>query len=252
MWRVCQLSVLLPIGGLVTAGAATADHPYSAIGGRNVFGLKPPVVVTNAPVAPVTPAAGIDLQGITTILGRPQVFLRLKLPARPPKPPEDQSIVLEAGQREGDIEVISIDTAGGIVRIKNRGDESTLTMKDNAATPSNIAPAPNLAPANPPPGVPRPNLPGIPLPGAGANPTAPAATPTAFGSAAPTGNTPNPAVPNMPTRSLRSNQADARQLPLEAQMALIEVERERTRNAVEAGKMPPLPPINLPTTPGAE
>ena len=39
---------------------------------------------------------------------------------------------------------------------------------------------------------------------------------------------------------------DARALPLEAQVALIEIERERTKDAVSAGKMPPLPPITLP------
>jgi hypothetical protein len=226
---------LVPLGlatSLVLASttlALTTDNPYSAIASRNAFALKPPVVVTNAPPTPLIAPAGIELQGINTILGKAQVFLKIKLPARPPKPPEDQSVVLEAGQREGDVEVISIDAAAGVVRLKNRGDELALNMKDNAATP--VA-APITAPPVPGLGLPRPA--GLPAP-AGVIPPARA---NAGGVSTTTIGTPS----TVPTRAMRSNQpmtpAEDRVFR-ETQVALIEVERELHK---DNPKYPPPPP----------
>jgi hypothetical protein len=246
--------LLVPLGlvtSLVlasTALALTTDNPYSAIASRNAFALKPPVVVTNAPTTPVVAPAGIELQGINTILGKAQVFLKIKLPARPPKPPEDQSVVLEAGQREGDVEVISIDAAAGIVRLKNRGDELALNMKDNAATP--VA-APITAPPVPGLGLPRPA--GLPAP-AGVIPNAnPAA---ASGGVSTTTIGANRGVvgannqPNLPARNIRSglNPGTAqtaqpvRELTAEEGAALLEINRKANE-----GRGLPFPPprVNL-------
>jgi hypothetical protein len=206
-----------------TAFALITDNPYSAIANRNAFALKPPVVVTNAPTTPEVAPAGIELQGITTILGKPQVFLKIKQPPRPPKPAEDLSVVLEAGDREGDVQVISIDAAAGIVRLENRGAQLALNMKDNAATPTA---APLAAPPVPGLALPRP---------AGVIPTAKASS----GGVSTTtiGNT-----PTVPTRAMRSNQpmtpAEDRVFR-ETQVALIEVERELHK---DNPKYPPPPP----------
>jgi hypothetical protein len=223
-----------------TALALTTDNPYSAIASRNAFALKPPVVVTNTPTTPVVAPAGIELQGINTILGKAQVFLKIKLPARPPKPPEDQSVVLEAGQREGDVEVISIDAAAGVVRLKNRGDEMALNMKDNAATP--VA-APIAAP--PVPGLTLPRPAGLPAPAG--------VVPPARANAGGVSTTTIGAPSTVPTRAMRSNQpmtpAQDRAFR-ETQVALIEVERELHRDNPNYPPPPPTPVTPNPQAPG--
>jgi hypothetical protein len=237
--------------------ALTTDNPYSAIASRNAFALKPPVVATNTPTTPVIAPAGIELQGIHTILGKAQVFLKIKLPPRPPKPAEDQSVVLEAGQREGDVEVISIDPAAGVVRLRNRGDELALNMIDNAATPTA---APIAAPALPGLTLPRP--PGLPAP-AGVIPRPTPTVPAPGGVSTTIGGNPvaNTAAAansmSMPTRNIRSGLNSAgtagaagtaqtarpvRELTAEEGAALLEINRKANE-----GRGLPFPPprVNL-------
>jgi hypothetical protein len=218
---ICSLSAL-----------ALTENPYQSIVGRNVFALKAP---TAAPVVapPAVAPAGIDLQGFTTILGRPQVLLKIKLPPKPPEPARDQPVVMDIGERKGEVEVVSIDTVAGIVRLKNQDRDFTLTMKDNAAKP-----APGLAlPAPPVAGLP-PALP------------APAAAPGAA-----IGNPGGGAVPSLPTRTLRSPASvpgnnvpmsrgsapqSAGSLSAVEQQALIEVQREAHQGTPMASLLPPM------------
>lgn len=137
--------------GCVTAGALTETNPYEAIPGRNVFALKPAPVMTNTAVTTPNPAPGIELQGFSTILGRSQVLLKVKLAARPPEPAKDQSFVMDVGDREGDIEIVSMDAYAGTVSLKNQGNLVSLNLKDNAAKPS--AGSPSLPSASPLPGI---------------------------------------------------------------------------------------------------
>lgn len=240
----------LVFAAISAAALTSGDHPYTGIVERNVFALKPPTPVTNAPAVAASLPANIELRGITTILGRPQVLLNLKVPARPPEPPKDRSLVMDSGQREGDVEVLEINAAAGSVRLRNQGTELAMNLKDNAAKPqfSGVAPTAALPGVPPVPGV-------IPPPTAVPNNPVPNFNPP---SAAPT----VPAAPGLPTRNLRSTPTagvgvtptsypanDASSLPLEAKMALIEVERERTKEAVAAGKMPPIPTLNMPSIP---
>lgn len=245
--------VLLPFAVVVTpafAFTADKDNPYATIVERNAFALKPPTPpVVATPPAPA--ASNVELRGITTLLGRPQVLLNFKMPGKPPEPPKDRSLVMDVGQREGEVEVLEINPATGSIRIRNQGNELAMNLKDNAPKPQftpSLA-APGIQPPGVNPGIPAPA--GVPAPAAAAGGTSVSTIGgSSSGSAA-------PARPGLPTRNLRSGSAgttatgttvanDARALPLEAQMALIEVERERTAEAVSAGKMPPLPPINLP------
>jgi hypothetical protein len=222
--------LLAPLG-LVTslvalpALALTTDNPYSAIANRNAFALKPPVVITNTTTTPEAAPAGIELQGIHTILGKPQVFLKIKQPPRPPKPAEDLSVVLEAGEREGEVQVISIDAAAGIVRLENRGTPLALNMKDNAATPTA---APITAP---PPGSGLPRPAGLPAP-AGVIPNPTAAAPGGVSTTTIGGST---AANNLPSRNIRSGMnpggantptgRPVRELSVEEGAALLEVNR---------------------------
>ncbi len=249
--------------GLATFGstsfALTESNPYSPIVGRNVFALKPPTPVNNTPVAPVVAAPGIELQGITTILGRPQVLLKIKLPPRPPEPAKDQSFVLDVGQREGEVEVVSINMDSGTIQLRNQGSDLVLNMKDNAAKPAAGAALPG-ATAMPSgvPSLPAPNL-GLPP-----SPRIPNATPASGGaSVAPIGG--SSSIP-LPTRQLRSptsgpNPGDASGinnlstgspqssgyqppntgLSIEEQMAILAVQKEANHDGT-AALLPPIPP----------
>lgn len=231
------------ISAISTVVALTEQPPYDAIAGRNVFGLKTPPVATNAPTSTTSnPAPGIELQGFTTILGRPQVLLKAKIAAKAPDPAKEKALVMEVGQQEGDIEIVAMDAYAGTVSLKNRGELVSLNLRDDGAKP---VPGPAIAtpPANAAPGA-RPNLPGVP---------APRTTAGAGGTGVTTIGTVANSLPARPLRAGSTvsgrgngsggNQIDARTLTPEAQRALIEVERERTRDAVEAGRMPPLPPL---------
>lgn len=150
--RICLLVwLLLVLWATPGAHALTADNPYATIVQRNAFALKPP---TPPPVItpPPTPASNVELRGITTLLGRPQVLLNFKVPGKPPEPPKDRSLVLDIGQREGDVEVLEINPAAGTIRIRNQGNEVAMNLKDNASKPQVV---PGLtAPSAPSLGIP--------------------------------------------------------------------------------------------------
>lgn len=232
--------------------ALTDDNPYAAIVGRNAFALKPPPRPEdiNKPPPPVT--SEIKLQGISTILGRKQVIMKVKTPARAPEPAKDQSIMLGEGEREGEIEVLEINAVEGVVRLKNgENPPQTLTMADNSEKPS---------PGAVPPAGASPGLPGrIPLPG-GVPPPAPAVSPmtshsggasvTTFGG---TGNSTAVAAsssPTIPTRTLRTsagaggtaNSQAQRDLSPEEATILLEANRK-----INEGRGLPFPPsrVNL-------
>lgn len=227
--------------------ALTDDNPYVAIVGRNAFALKPPPRPEdiNKPPPPVT--SEIKLQGISTILGRKQVIMKVKTPARAPEPAKDLSIMLGEGEREGEIEVLEINAAEGVVRLKNgENPPQTLTMADNSEKPS-----PGAVPsAGGQPGLPgRPPLPGgVPPPAPAVSPmTAPSggASVTTFGG---TGSSPGSlasTAPTIPTRTLRSSTQSAttqpqRELSVEEGAVLLELNRK-----MNEGKGLPYPPARF-------
>lgn len=213
----------------VTALALTESNPYGAIAGRNVFALKPPTPTPSVAVTAPTVPPNIELQGFTTILGRAQVLLKIKTPPRPPEPAKDRSLVMDIGQREGDVEVLEMDAYAGVVKLKNQGNLISLNLKDNAARPA-AGPALTLPAAAPAAGMlPPPTQPQLPArPSVGATPST---TPVGGGSP-------------LPTRAVRSapmtkaQEAEDRNFR-ETQVALMEVEREINK---DNPKYPPLPP----------
>jgi hypothetical protein len=223
--------------GSLSGLALNEGNPYAAIGGRNVFALKPPPPPTTAAdAAKNTPPPNLELQGFTTILGRPQVLIKLKIPPRPPEPAKDRSLVMDVGQREGDVEVLEMDAYAGTVKLKNMGNIVSLNLKDNATKPTAgpALPAPGLTPA---PGV-------IPPPAALPTPAA------AGGTSVTTMGTPGSALP---TRSIRSTtapgmtgaaagQAQPRDLSPEEGAALLEINRKANE-----GKGLPFPPPRFKT-----
>jgi hypothetical protein len=216
--------------------ALTPNNPYEPIVGRNVFALRPPTPLTNTTATAVVPPAGIELQGLTTILGHPQVLLKIKLPPKPPEPARDQSFVLDIGQREGEVEVLSIDMAAGTVQLRNQGKELALNMKDaakpaaGAAIPGAIPP-PLRAPGMIPSPTPVSTTPGggAPVTTMGSLPPRPSRS-TLPGATGVTGAGLNRPGQNQPVRELTAEEG----------AALLEIQRARPEN-----KGLPFPPSRV-------
>ena len=238
--RRCSLLLCYIVGScafswLTFAAVTPTGNPYDAIVSRNVFGLKPP-----APPAPPPPPAAaaptIKLLGITTILGRAQVMLKVSTAARPPEPAKEQSYLMREGQGEDDIEVMEIDALAGTVKLKNRDLVQSLSMKEDSLSPTPGATLP--ATAVPPPPA-SPLIPGRPAPAA-----APAIPVNTGGSAA---------SRTLPTRSLRTSSASnltpqqqmAAQRTPEETAALYEINRAKNELLRQSG----IPVPNLPQHP---
>ena len=142
-----------------TATALTEANPYSTIIGRNTFALKPPAPPAGPLTAPPAPPPNVSLQGISTILGRAQALLKVKIAPKPPDAAKELSLVMDVGQREGDVEVLSIDPATGTVNLSNQGNPLTLNIKDAdkpiagpaIAAVQPMATLPGFSPSLPPP-----------------------------------------------------------------------------------------------------
>jgi hypothetical protein len=257
------LSFALLLLALHASAATSANNPYSGIVERNGFGLKAPDNPADLVKPPAPVVADIKLQGISTILGRSQVLMKIKVPAKPPEPAREQSLVLGEGQREGEVEVKQINPAEGTVTIDNGGATLALNMKDHSERPSPGAAPPAAAGS----GV----IPTLPLPtgGSPAVPSVrsgiPAPIPASGGGAATFGNAGSSDVAGfgntaattalgqkaLPSRTLRSttgmsgtpgastpqNANEFHNLSPEAQAILIEAQRTQ----VQAGGFDPLP-----------
>jgi hypothetical protein len=155
--------------------------PYQGIVDRNVFGLRPPPPPPD-PEANKPPPPKITLTGITTILGNARALMKTPPPPAgkgSEAPKGDQYYTLSVGERQGDIEVLEIDTTGGSVKVNNAGTVVTLTFDKDGAKGGGGGGVPAPPGAVPPP-----------MPGAGGFGAAPAAGgPTGF---------------SMPTRTVRA------------------------------------------------
>lgn len=236
------------LGSKATAISSTAG-PYSAIVVRNSFGLKPPSPTADTVKPPPPISAEIKLQGITTILGRKQVLMKIKMPAKPPEPAKDEAVVLSEGQRKFDVEVLEINPTEGKVRLKNAGTILALNMKDDAERPAPGAAAPRPTAGHP--GTPHPTMPGAPV---GGDASAPPPAVETFG-----GNK------TIPTRTLRSgnavglpgagNSGNATAVPLNAETAaaLYMVNRAKNEQLRQSGvPIPKMPRFPLPGMSGKE
>ena len=249
----CLLSAL--VAGSATAPAITLDNPYLApITNRNLFNLKAPPNPEDLVVKPPPPnVPNVLLTGITTIMGGKRALLRVPRPARPPEPAQEVPLILQEGApAEEGIRVLEINIAAGTVKIDNNGTEQVLDMEKNAPKAAAV-PAPGTG------GVPMPVLnprSAIPMPAPKSLPGASPASVTSIGTGRPMRATPGASSTTgmlgagpagLPTQSAASAHP---QLSAEEQIVMMEVERERTKDKVAAGLMPPLPPTPL-TPPGS-
>jgi hypothetical protein len=113
-------------------------NPYANIPERNIFGLKeaPPVPITTNEPAPALPK--LYLTGITTILGNKRAFLTVQYPTKPGQAAKEEPLTLSEGQRDGAIEVLTVDEVRKRVRVNNSGTEMTLDFENNGAKASPV------------------------------------------------------------------------------------------------------------------
>ncbi len=158
------LGAALAAGWSFQSRAEVKENPYQIIIDRNPFGLRPipppPPPANNEPPPP--PPLGVNLTGITTLLGPAKVFLEFT-------DPQTKKVERPPALLEGDtfkaITVVSIDAENNRVQIKNGDSESWLDFEKNGVKAAGGgAPAP----------VPHPGFPG-------ANPAAAAAVPVPAG-----------------------------------------------------------------------
>jgi hypothetical protein len=183
----------------------------------------------------------LTLTGITTSLGKKQALLSAQVPPLgPAQPAKQESYILAEGQRDGDIEVVSIDENAGVVKITNRGSPETLDFVNNGAKIVNTGPGP--AAGAPGMVAPQGGIPGQQLggPGPGGMKSIPPRIPR---TANPGANQESPTFAGQPPTSPLSSHE--RRLSPEEQTIMMEVERERTRPQVTEGLLPPLPPTEL-------
>jgi hypothetical protein len=224
----------LTLEGTVRANnsGSSSDGPYRAIVDRNVFDLRPVPPVT-APPGPVTPPPNVKLVGVMMITDRVQGVFSVQDPT-PGKQPV--SYILSQDQRQGTLEVKSIDMAGKSARVKI-GDEIVLLKLDDPKAPTGSAAAPAAAAPGQrtfgPGGRGRGAFP-MPMPGqpAGGAPSAsysPGVSPDAGNGA-------------LPTRPVRTDDAD-QQMTAEQQMVQIEQNRDAAQqaNSPIAALFPPTP-----------
>jgi hypothetical protein len=255
---VCLLGGLLFSTGVKAVVTDAKGDAYNVIVDRNVFGLKPQET-NGPPPPPATPATEVKLAGITTILSTPRAILQWKQPGQPAAtgksaapPGKEESFIMVEGQREGIIEVLEINSKANSVKIKNGGEPMLLTFDTHGVklpnTPPSAVPAPGGLPV--PPGGARPGI-----PTASVNPGAAGLNVPVVGNPNPIGgggrgggNLANSGSSSIPIRQLRGAPGTPTQNPPltpEAQLILMEVERERTKPHVAAGVLPPIPPTVL-------
>ena len=239
-------------GSLNQAVADTRANPYQPIVEVNAFRLlpkPPPVVVDNTP-PPLLPA-NIKITGLSSLSGPPKVLLEITDATT--KKIERPSPML-AGERQGTVEIVSIDADKGSVTIRNSGVESTLTFEKDGIKPTGAAPPP-VAMIAPPAAVAVPT----PFPVNTITPNNPRnAVTVGGGMVTPAAGKPNAnlggGLSSIPVRQTRTavdisgdnnnyNPSAPRQLTREEQMILIEQNRA---NPNRVG--PPLPPTPLTPT----
>ena len=222
--------------------AEAKANPYLSIVDRNPFGLKPPPPPPDpTPVAPIVPPAKVVLTGITSVFGPTSKRALLEITEQEPgKPPSVRKPILREGERDGAIDVVSIDLEKNIVHIKNGGQELDLKFEDqtklaNAAQPRPMNQAPAMA-APGLPGAPAAPAPTIISPGSadasarnagvtmyGAQTGAPNGVPSALGAQEGTGRI-------VPSRPVRTD-------PVSQYATMMQQQQQNKQG------MPPLPPV---------
>ena len=263
--RAVLVAVTLTCGSAVpTLWADARPNPYLTIADRNPFGIKPapPATIADPPPPPAAPLAKVVLTGVTSMFGPPRALLEIT-DIEPGKGQVVSKRILREGERDGSIEVLSIDINTPSVRIKNGPVETNVVFevaKSGPTTPTGLMPPPISSPYAPPPAF-TPPVPSNPFTPPGATPpgalnnsgrsgsgvsfygaSTPAATPPAPGVVTPS-TSPNwpqnlPTAPPMPTVNTYGNTGD-KQVPLRTMRTdLLDAARARVLQQNQQNQQP--------------
>jgi len=149
---VCVLGAILAGGAVQVALADAKPNPYQAIIERNPFALKPvPKAVDTPPPPVVVPLGKVVLTGITSLGPAPRALLEIT-EQEPGKTATTRRPILNAGESDGSVEVLSIDVEKSLVKIRNAGIETNISFETPKVASSGAAPgAPAVPPGFPPP-----------------------------------------------------------------------------------------------------
>src|SRR4051812_46163730 len=145
----CYLATAVVVLGVTDRGFAEAKpNPYFSIVDRNPFGLKPPPPPPDpTPVIPVVPPAKVVLTGITSLFGPTSKRALLEITEQEPgKPASVRKPILREGERDGTVEMVSIDLEKNTVHIRNSGQELDLKFEDPGKSVSTAATHPASIP----------------------------------------------------------------------------------------------------------
>jgi len=147
----CILGTFLVGIAVQPAFADAKPNPYQAIIERNPFALKPPpkpLEVT--PPQAVVSIGKVILTGITSLGPAPKALLEIT-EQEPGKTATTRRPILQQGERDGAVEVLSIDVEKSLVKIRNAGNETNISFEVPKIAASAAAPAGTVAPAGFPP-----------------------------------------------------------------------------------------------------
>ncbi|MBA4150446.1 MAG: hypothetical protein H0X66_20235 [Verrucomicrobia bacterium] len=133
--------------GLLLGGnlGAVVPEKYQTILDRNAFGLLPPPTPPDPNDKPPEPPANLKLTGFATIAGERRVYFTIPPDAKDPKGVQ-QYLSLSEGQREGNLEIITISESKEEVSVRNGSVDIVLSLKKDGFQPAKPAPGMNQAP----------------------------------------------------------------------------------------------------------
>ncbi len=121
--KLRQASIFILIISLSARPAQSAapesqTNPYHTVVEHNVFGLKPSPMTTSQ--TGETPPQ-IILNGIMTIFGDRRALFKTPATSTMFGPVKERSYMLAEGQRDGEIELLSVDMKAGAIKVNNHG-----------------------------------------------------------------------------------------------------------------------------------
>jgi len=110
-------------GNPADSGGTLAQNPYAPIIVRNAFALNAlPDPKVEKPGVDTTPAPPkITVQGFMNLLEKPGVLFKVSMPAQAGQPAVELPCALREGEEQGEIKLIRIDQAAGVVIFNNHG-----------------------------------------------------------------------------------------------------------------------------------
>lgn len=216
--------------------AETSTNPYEPIVARNPFGIKePPPKPPDQPLVPQVPLPKVMLTGIHSMFGPPSALLEIT-ETEPGKAANVKRPILRQGEKDGSVEIVSIDVTNNSVRIRNGGIETNLVFEVAKASPT-PGPAMAMAPGMVPGLNPQPH-PGLPTPPP--VPAYPGALTPPPGSL-PGANAPGRAGSSVTTYGATSSTGSDRPLPTRMQPTVTGSDLLRESARARGLPVPPLP-----------